>query len=66
MGAFDIRSFFSSYIRAHDGWNYLLGQFASRSLPLNDSVTLKVLREGKTQPDTFTVSNLGSVHVEFN
>ena len=37
-----------------------------QSLPHSDSVTLKVLREGKAEPDTFTVSNPGLVHAEFD
>ena len=51
-------SFFSSYQRVANGWNYVLGQFASQSLPLSDQVTLTVLREGKDHQDTFTVSDL--------
>lgn len=48
-------SFFSSYSRAANGWNYVLGQFASQSLPLNDWVTLTVVREGRVLPETFNV-----------
>ena len=43
-----------------------MGDFARQSLPLSDSVTLKVLRKGKTDPETFTVSNAELVHAEFN
>jgi len=53
-------SFFSSYQLAATGWNYVLGQFASRSVPLVDSVKLTVLREGKIIPETFTVRSLVS------
>ena len=59
-------SFFSSYSLGANGWNYVLGQFASESLPFSDNVTLIVLREGKAEPDTFTVSNPGLFRVEFN
>ena len=48
------------------GWNYVFGQFASQSLPFSDSVTLMVLREGETEPDTFTVSNPKLFHAEVN
>ncbi|KAF9647657.1 hypothetical protein BDM02DRAFT_3097792 [Thelephora ganbajun] len=48
-------SFFSSYSRAAGGWTYVLGQFASQSLPLSDYVELTILREGKVLPETFTV-----------
>ena len=44
-------------MRAADGWNYALGQFASQSLPLSDSVKLTVLREGQDHPENFTVGN---------
>ena len=43
-----------------------MGDFARQSLPLSDSVTLKVLREGKNDPETFTVSYAESVHAQFN
>ncbi|KAI0700773.1 hypothetical protein BC835DRAFT_1265868 [Cytidiella melzeri] len=48
-------SFFSSYNRAATGWSYILGNFAQMSLPLADSATLTILRNGKIIPETITL-----------
>ncbi len=48
-------SYFSSYQRVTGGWNYRLGDFAQQSLPLDDDVTLTVLRVNAVRPDTFKV-----------
>jgi hypothetical protein len=44
-------SFFSSYNLASTGWTYIMGNFAQQSLPLNDSVTLTLLRNGHILPE---------------
>ncbi|KAL0959839.1 hypothetical protein HGRIS_011515 [Hohenbuehelia grisea] len=48
-------SFFSSYQRAASGWNYLMGNFAQQSLPLDDEVKLLVQREGHLIPEFVTI-----------
>ncbi|KAF9009968.1 hypothetical protein BDQ17DRAFT_1234948 [Cyathus striatus] len=61
-------AFFSSYQRATSSWNYILGNFAQQSLPLNDSVLLTVQRVNHTIPDTFVIpyrSRFGSASVAF-
>ncbi|KZV95737.1 hypothetical protein EXIGLDRAFT_734781 [Exidia glandulosa HHB12029] len=48
-------AFFASYTLADSGWTYRMGDFAQRSLPLVDSITLTVLKKGKIIPETVTV-----------
>ncbi|KAL4261125.1 Secondary metabolite-associated S41A peptidase [Pleurotus pulmonarius] len=48
-------SFFSSYNRAAAGWNYIMGNFAQQSLPLDDNVLLTIVRSGKILPETFVL-----------
>jgi len=43
-------SFFSSYRITAAGWTYVLGNFAQQSLPLSDSVTLTLIRDGEFLP----------------
>ena len=45
-------SFFSSYQLAATGWNYIMGNFAQQSLPLDDQVVLTIKREGVLLPET--------------
>ncbi|KAI0343270.1 hypothetical protein BDW22DRAFT_1413290 [Trametopsis cervina] len=47
--------FFSSYNRGESGWSYILGNFAQLSLPLFDSATLTILRNGHILPETITL-----------
>ncbi|KAH8826344.1 hypothetical protein DL96DRAFT_1805805 [Flagelloscypha sp. PMI_526] len=57
-------SFFASYQRAASTWNYILGNFAQQSLPLADSVTLKIVRVNATKPETVTLpyrSRIGAI-----
>ena len=49
-------SFFSSYRVAWGGWIYIFGDFAQQSLPLSDSVTLKVQRVNHTGSEDVVVS----------
>jgi len=42
--------FFSSYVASTTGWTYRVGDFAGRSLPVWDSVTLTVLKKGSILP----------------
>ena len=50
------RRFFASYQRGASGWNYILGNFAQQSLPLADSATLTILRNGQKRSESITVS----------
>ena len=50
------RRFFASYNRGESGWTYSLGQFAQMSLPLADSATLTIVRNGSFVPEIITVS----------
>ncbi|KAF9501589.1 hypothetical protein BDN71DRAFT_1379783 [Pleurotus eryngii] len=45
-------SFFSSYSRTAAGWNYTMGNFAQRTWPDADNVTLTVQLENSTEPHT--------------
>lgn len=51
-----VYSFFSSYNLASTGWTYIMGNFAQQSLPLNDSVTLTIIRNGHILSEVVTVS----------
>ncbi|TFK73533.1 hypothetical protein BDN72DRAFT_761661 [Pluteus cervinus] len=62
-------AFFSSYRRLSEGWTYLLGDFAQKSLPLDDQVELTVIRVNRTSPETITVpyrSRIGPTATPFN
>ncbi|TFK66897.1 hypothetical protein BDN72DRAFT_843673 [Pluteus cervinus] len=62
-------AYFSSYRRTPRGWNYVLGKFAEQGLPLDDQVTLTILRTNQTRPDVVTIpyrSKLGLNSVPFN
>ncbi|KAF8806425.1 hypothetical protein BYT27DRAFT_7233838 [Phlegmacium glaucopus] len=48
-------SFFSSYTRGPDGWNYAMGNFAQQVHPLIDSVELTVRRVDSTAIDVFSL-----------
>ncbi|KAJ8454077.1 hypothetical protein ONZ45_g19447 [Pleurotus djamor] len=48
-------TFFSSYQRVAAGWNYIMGNFAQQSLPLDDHVILTVIRSGHILPETFSL-----------
>ena len=50
-------SFFSSYTVGSTGFIYNMGNFAAMSLPLTDSVSLTVQRNGSNHFDTITVSD---------
>ena len=50
-----MRRFFSSYNRGETGWSYLMGSFAQQSLPLTDSVTLRIQRVNSTRVESVTV-----------
>ncbi|KAF5371801.1 hypothetical protein D9758_003452 [Tetrapyrgos nigripes] len=61
-------AFFSSYQRSTTTWNYIMGNFAQQSLPLSDSVTLKVQRVGQYSTDTITLpyrARIGTTTVNF-
>lgn len=47
--------FFASYLLSQTGWTFSMGDFAQRSLPLVDAVTLTVLKAGATIPETVLV-----------
>jgi len=53
---FHIYRFFSSYSRGAAGWNYILGNFAQQSLPLSDSVNLKLQLVNQSSPVDVVVS----------
>ncbi|PPQ97377.1 hypothetical protein CVT26_006611 [Gymnopilus dilepis] len=48
-------SFFASYIRGSDGWQYSMGNFALKAHPIVDSVELTVQRVNSSSNDTFTI-----------
>ncbi|KAH9485462.1 Peptidase S41 family protein ustP [Psilocybe cubensis] len=61
-------SFFASYSRGASGWQYSMGNFATKAHPLVDSVELTVQRVNHTTNDTFTIpyrSRFGSASREF-
>ncbi|TFK66892.1 hypothetical protein BDN72DRAFT_871423 [Pluteus cervinus] len=61
--------YFSSYQRSSGGWNYLLGNFAQQALPLDDQVTLTILRVNQTRTETVTIpyhSRIGASSIKFN
>ncbi|TFK20772.1 hypothetical protein FA15DRAFT_673173 [Coprinopsis marcescibilis] len=60
--------FFSSYHRGAEGWEYLMGNFASHPHPLVDFVSLTILLPGQTENTTFTIpyrSRFGSASKDF-
>lgn len=54
---FAINRFFASY-RPGVPWTYVLGNFASQSLPLDDDVRLTIQRTGSKTIDTIQVGPL--------
>ncbi|KAF8633353.1 hypothetical protein AX17_004525 [Amanita inopinata Kibby_2008] len=61
-------SFFSSYTRGHDGWAYIMGNFAQMAHPLVNSVELTIQRADSAVNDTFTIpyrSRFGSASKNF-
>ncbi|KAJ2919861.1 hypothetical protein MD484_g543, partial [Candolleomyces efflorescens] len=48
-------TFFSSYQRGNESWNYIMGNFAQQALPLSDTVRLTILRSNRTRPETFVL-----------
>ncbi|KAH6890065.1 hypothetical protein BKA70DRAFT_1328944 [Coprinopsis sp. MPI-PUGE-AT-0042] len=46
------KAFFSSYQRAAESWNYIMGNFAQQAVPLADNVLLTIQRKGTILPDT--------------
>ncbi|KAF8897024.1 hypothetical protein CPB84DRAFT_1681804 [Gymnopilus junonius] len=61
-------SFFASYLRGPDGWQYSMGNFALKAHPLVDSVELTVQRMNSTTNDTFSIpfySRFGSASKSF-
>ncbi|PPQ79960.1 hypothetical protein CVT25_003032 [Psilocybe cyanescens] len=61
-------SFFASYSRGASGWQYSMGNFATKAHPLVDSVELTVQRVNSSASDTFTISyrsRFGSASQEF-
>ncbi|KAF8811657.1 hypothetical protein BYT27DRAFT_7183799 [Phlegmacium glaucopus] len=61
-------AFFSSYNRGAAGWNYILGNFAQQSLPLSDSVTLKLQLVGQSSTVNVVLpyrSRFGATSVNF-
>ncbi|KAK0461182.1 uncharacterized protein EV420DRAFT_1530760 [Desarmillaria tabescens] len=48
-------SFFASYHRGRDGWEYVMGNFAQQTHPLVDAVELTIQRVNSTSIDTVTI-----------
>ncbi|KAK0212757.1 hypothetical protein DFS33DRAFT_1249679 [Desarmillaria ectypa] len=48
-------SFFASYHRGRDGWEYMMGNFAQQTHPLVDAVELTIQRANSTSIDTVTI-----------
>ncbi|KAF8960420.1 hypothetical protein BDZ97DRAFT_1307262 [Flammula alnicola] len=60
--------FFSSYQRSTTGWTYIMGNFAQQSLPLSDSVVLKIVRVNHTLPEVVVLpyrARVGTATVPF-
>ncbi|KAF8161177.1 hypothetical protein B0H34DRAFT_781781 [Crassisporium funariophilum] len=48
-------SFFASYTRGADGWNYAMGNFAQQTHPLTDTVELTIQLANHTANETFVL-----------
>ncbi|KAJ7577017.1 hypothetical protein C8J56DRAFT_1061728 [Mycena floridula] len=56
--------FFASYQRSTTTWNYVMGNFAQQSLPLSDSVNLKLVLNNTIAPLPYRV-RIGAATVNF-
>ncbi|PPQ65798.1 LOW QUALITY PROTEIN: hypothetical protein CVT26_000383 [Gymnopilus dilepis] len=45
----------NSYNIGSSGWTYIMGNFAQQSLPLSDSATLTIIRNGHVLPEVITI-----------
>ncbi|KAG7095399.1 hypothetical protein E1B28_006152 [Marasmius oreades] len=59
-------SFFSSYQRSTNTFNYLPGNFAQQSLPLSDSVVLDIVRVNNTKPEQITLPYRARINTALN